>query len=302
MSKAKSKAQGELSLMLAIMALSSVFMISAEAKTPAGKTNTEMLSGIKVTDKNIWRYEQVKLTANGKSLEAYLINSTTYVPVRAFYDAFIKSSITFSSASRTATVKNQSFSASITDGAYYIIANGRYLWTDNPIVIMNDGKMYMPVRILAKTLGVSVDWDNGSRSVAVRGAVKYIENGSTYYNSDDVYWLSRIISAESRGEPLLGQIAVGNVVMNRVRSSQYPNTIYGVIFDRKYGTQFSPVSFGTIYNTPAASSVAAAKICLEGTSISEDILFFYNSSIATTNWIDRARPFAFKIKNHKFYY
>ncbi len=302
MSNVKKSTLRLFALMLAIVALTSVFAVVASAATPRGKANTDMLSGIKVTDKNTWRYEKVKLTANGKSLEAYLINSTTYVPVRAFYDAFIKSDISFSSASRTATVKNQSFTASITDGAYYIIANGRYLWTDNPIVIMNDGKMYMPVRILAKTLGVSVSWNNSTRSAAVSGAVKYIENGSSFYNSDDLYWLSRIISAESRGEPLIGQIAVGNVVLNRVRSPQYPNTVYGVIFDRKYGTQFSPVSFGTIYNTPAASAVAAAKICLEGTSVSEDILFFYNSSIATTNWIDRARPYAFTIKNHKFYY
>ena len=61
-----------------------------------------------------------------------------------------------------------------------------------------------------------------------------------------------------------GQIAVGNVVLNRMRHKSYPNTIYGVIFDRKHGTQFSPVSYGTIYNPPASSSVIAAKMCLEG--------------------------------------
>ena len=120
------------------------------------------------------------------------------------------------------------------------------------------------------------------------------------YKSD--YWLSRIIHAESGAEPFDGKIAVGNVVLNRVESKQYPNTIYGVIFDRRYGTQFSPVSYGTIYNTPSAESIIAAKICLEGYTLSEDILFFMNPRLATTNWIAQNRPYAFTIGRHDFYY
>ena len=123
----------------------------------------------------------------------------------------------------------------------------------------------------------------------------------SFYNADDLYWLSRIISAESKGEPLKGQIAVGNVVLNRKRSSSYPNTVYGVIFDRKHGTQFSPVAFGTIYQTPTASSIIAAKICLEGYSLSNDILFFVNPKLATSTWIERNRIYEFTIGNHHFY-
>ena len=110
-----------------------------------------------------------------------------------------------------------------------------------------------------------------------------------------------IISAEAKGESLKGQIAVGNVVLTRVRSTSYPNTIYGVIFDRKHGTQFSPVSYGTIYQTPTESSVIAAKICLEGYTLSDTILFFMNPRLATNNWISKNRPYAFTIGNHDFY-
>ena len=99
-----------------------------------------------------------------------------------------------------------------------------------------------------------------------------------------------------------GKIAVGNVVLNRVRSSAYPNTIYGVIFDKRYGIQFAPVANGTIYNSPTAESIIAAKICLEGYSISDRILFFMNPRIATNNWISKNRPYAFSIGNHDFYY
>ena len=98
-----------------------------------------------------------------------------------------------------------------------------------------------------------------------------------------------------------GKIAVGNVVLNRVRSSAYPNTIYGVIFDKKFGTQFAPVANGTIYNTPTADSMIAAKICLEGYSLSSEIIYFLNPSVASSSWIIKSRPHAFTIGKHAFY-
>lgn len=72
-------------------------------------------------------------------------------------------------------------------------------------------------------------------------------NSSQSYYSDAVYWLSRIINAEAQGEPYEGKVAVGNVVLNRVKSPLFPNTIYGVIFEYYKGIpQFSPVADGTI--------------------------------------------------------
>ena len=166
---------------------------------------------------------------------------------------------------------------------------------------IND-RIFLPVRIAAKLFCVDVDWNSSSRTVMLKSTNKQFLSGSEYYNSDDLYWLSRIINAEASGESLRGKIAVGNVVINRRASKSYPNTIYGVIFDRKNGTQFSPVAIGTIYKTPNAESVIAAKICLDGYTVSDSILFFMNPRIATNNWISKNRPFAFRIGNHNFYY
>ena len=160
----------------------------------------------------------------------------------------------------------------------------------------------MPIRIIAKALSVEVEWDAPRRTVVLSDTKKPLASADEFYNSNDLYWLSRIINAESAGEPLLGKIAVGNVVLNRRAHRSYPNTIYGVIFDRKGGTQFTPAVTGTIYRTPSAESVIAAKICLEGYSVDDDILFFMNPRIATNNWISKNRPFAFRIANHNFYY
>ena len=127
-------------------------------------------------------------------------------------------------------------------------------------------------------------------------------SGEEYYDASEVYWLSRIIYAESGAEPFLGKIAVGNVVLNRVASAQFPDSIYGVIFDKKYGVQFSPVANGSIYKTPNSDSVIAAKICLEGYSVNNKVLYFMNPKLATNNWISQNRKYAFKIGTHYFYY
>lgn len=156
--------------------------------------------------------------------------------------------------------------------------------------------------MISKALSIEVVWDSDRRTVVLTDTGDTLLSADKFYNSSDLYWLSRIISAESAGEPLTGKIAVGNVVLNRKASPSYPNTIYGVIFDRKGGTQFTPAAIGTIYNSPTAESIMAAKICLEGYSIDQNILFFMNPRIATNNWISKNRPFAFRIANHDFYY
>ena len=232
--------------------------------------------------------------------QAAIINSTTYVGLRSFSDAFGDYDISWNAKTRTASVTSDGLSLTATTGDLYIYANGRCLYTVEPIQII-DNRICVPVRAIAKALCVDVSWNEKTRSVELTKTGKRFAWADSFYNADDLYWLSRIISAESKGEPLKGQIAVGNVVLNRKQSSSYPNTVYGVIFDRKHGTQFSPVSFGTIYQKPTASAVIAAKICLEGYSLSSDILFFVNPRLATSSWIERNRTYEFTIGNHHFY-
>ncbi len=246
----------------------------------------------------------VSITLDGKRVldgQAAIINSVTYVPVRAFAELLGAQSVSWNQKTQTATVKKGSLPIYITSGALYVGANGRYFFTVEKILNIND-RLFVPIRPYAKALGANVDWDNATRTVVVRSGAGAPVSAEKFYNSGDLYWLARIINAEASGEPLEGKIAVGNVVLNRKRHSAYPNTVYGVIFDRKGGTQFSPVSMGTIYNTPTQASIIAAKICLEGYSIDTDILFFMNPRIATSNWISKNRPFAFTIAKHDFYY
>ena len=91
------------------------------------------------------------------------------------------------------------------------------------------------------------------------------------------------------------------MVLNRVRNAEFPNTVWGVIFDRKNGVQFTPVANGTVYDTPLAASVTAARICMEGETVSTDILYFFDPDLSTSFWIAYNRPYAFTILHHRFY-
>ena len=232
--------------------------------------------------------------------ECVIIDSITYVPLRNFCNLLAECSFSWNGRTGTATVKTDDLTLTVQNNALYIIANGHYFYTVGKVMNLN-GHMYVPIRPLVRAFDEELTWNAKARAVELTTVTPNRSVAKASYDADDLYWLSRIISAESKGEPLKGQIAVGNVVLNRVRSSSYPNMIYGVIFDRKHGTQFSPVSFGTIYNKPSESALIAAKICLEGYTLSDSILFFMNPRIATNNWISKNRPYAFTIGNHDFY-
>ncbi len=228
-------------------------------------------------------------------------NYTTFVGIRKFATSmYWNAKVTYNYSTKTLTVKTDKLTLTATNGSHYIVANGRYLYTSTPIY-MENGRMYAPVLLLAKAFDAKISWSDGTSSFNISRGSGGILSGDKFYRSDEVYWLSKIISAEARGEIFNGKVAVGNVILNRVKSSAFPNTIYSVIFDRKNGVQFSPVSNGTIYNSATEESIIAAKVCLEGYTISDKILYFVNPSVAPNSWASRNRPYYGKIGNHAFY-
>lgn len=253
-----------------------------------------------VSDKNVWKYARPSVTVGGNvlSVKGLIINGQAYIPFRMAANA-IGAAYTYNSSSKTSVMEAKGLYMNAGDGCYTVYANDRALFTENPVVIMNDGRMYIPASTFAKATGMNLVVS--SDKITLSGRLSPLSHASSFYREDEVFWLARIIHAESRGEPLFGKIAVGDVVLNRVRSSAYPNTIYGVIFDRKYGVQFSPILDGSIYNTPDFNSILAAKICLDGYNISPDALFFLEPSHSTSSWIPKNREYIFTIGKHDFY-
>ncbi|MBO5212150.1 MAG: cell wall hydrolase [Clostridia bacterium] len=228
-------------------------------------------------------------------------NNTTYVGIRKFaYAMDDDARVTYTSSNRTLTVETDNLKIVCKDKTNYINVNGRYFYYEQPIYMKN-GIMYAPILNLYKAFGANIKWTD-YRGFDVTTGSGYVRSGDSFYKDDEVYWLARIIYAESGAEPLKGKIAVGNVILNRVRSSYFPNTIYGVIFDKKNGVQFSPTINGAIYKTPNAESIIAAKICLEGYSVNKNILYFINPYKAPNSWVSKNRTLFAQIGNHAFYY
>ena len=286
-------------LLLAILFLSLTRVSASAARLNIERRELSYFTPISVTDTAV--HPRVGFDMNGEYINesAYLINDTTYVPLR-IVATLVGGTVSFNSQTREARVVMAGLELVAQDGSYVIMANGRALLSKTPTRILSDGRMYVPVRSIAKALSLDVVWHSG-RHVSLVGEPLPLMAASLYYREDELYWLSRIISAESAGEPLLGQIAVGNVVLNRLRHPDYPGTVWGVIFDKKYGVQFSPVANGSIYRTPTYSATLAAKICLEGISVSPKILFFMQPEKSTSLWIAYNRPYAFTVGNHYFF-
>ena len=246
-------------------------------------------------------YPRIPVSIGSQHLGGYLIEEKTMVPLLEFCKMMDGTSTITSVSGGVFTIRTRGISVSAKEGDFYIEANGRCFYTDVSCRMIG-GTLYVPIRAAARAFDARVIWNDSSRSVDI------VDNGGVCAAADEIYWdgsvlwLSRLIYAESRGEPLLGKIAVGNVVMNRVDSNLFPNTIYGVIFDKKYGIQFTPVATGAIYNNANEECIRAAKMVLEGTSVNNGVLYFVNPRIASNSWVQNNRRFAFVIGNHHFYY
>lgn len=108
--------------------------------------------------------------------------------------------------------------------------------------------------------------------------------------------LAKLINAEARGESLLGQVAVGAVVLNRLKHQKFPKTITAVIYEKG---QFSPVLDGSINRPPGEKALLAAELALNGMDPTNGCLFFYNPVSAESKWIYNL-PAAKKIGSHVF--
>ena len=237
---------------------------------------------------------QTKVQVNGQHYNGSVVvqNSTTYIPMRHFLN-FLGWDVTWHASSNSAF-------ANSTDGrTLHVGLATKSLTVDGytveiPVTVRS-GRIYLPLRTLCTLMGYQVSWDGAKKLVSLTSA------GGSSWTADELYWLSRIIYAEARGESLTGQIAVGNVVLNRVASPDYPDTIYEVIFDSEHAVQFQPVSDGTIYNTPDTGSIQAAKLALQGVNVAGSSLFFFNPALSKGTWIVNNRTYYKTIGNHQFY-
>lgn len=190
-------------------------------------------------------------------------------------------------------------------GRMYVVVNDRYLLNPRGI-LATEGRVYFPADLIEKifNLRAEISAQKDKLELNLREA-ELLPGGESYYEDtfgrDNLLWLSRLISAEASDQPFAGKIGVGNVVLNRVASDRFPDTIFDVIFDTKNGVQFAPVYDGRIYKDADEQSKIAARICLEGYRMVGDSLFFVAPAMADDSWLKESYVYVTSIGQHDFY-
>lgn len=152
------------------------------------------------------------------------------------------------------------------------------------------------VKYFQQKNGLTADGVVGAQTLAALGINGGGGDLSGGTQSGDLYLLARVISAEARGEPYTGQVAVGAVVLNRVRHSSFPNSISGVIYQ---SGAFSCLDDGQFDEPIAESAYHAAQDALNGSDPSGGAIYYFNPATATSKWI-WSRPLIVTIGKHRF--
>lgn len=230
----------------------------------------------------------------GKTVE----RGTTYVALAAMSKVLDPGvSVTWDGGAGTAVVRGEHLTLIAKVGQLYLEANGRYLYVPEGIWMKN-GSVVVPLKSLTKAFDAALTWNQATGVTTVSRGSGAIASGEAFYNKDDLFWLSRIVFAESGNQPLEGKISVANVVLNRVKSPIFPNTVQGVLAQKN---QFTTYNGGRLGNrTPNDGSVIAAKLAMDGAVVEEtaDALYFDS---AANSWASRNKTYVATIGGHKFY-
>ncbi len=152
------------------------------------------------------------------------------------------------------------------------------------------------VKYFQRKNGLTADGIAGKNTLNAMGIYTSSNSTSQSTNNSNVNLLAHVVYAESRGEPYAGQVAVAAVVLNRVKSSSFPNTISGVVYQPG---AFTAVSDGQINLSPNTTAYNAARDALNGWDPSYGAIYYFNPDTATNAWI-WSRPHTVTIGKHRF--
>lgn len=231
------------------------------------------------------------------TLGKHMVGSTTYVSLDIMAQLLDPSAqVGWEGSSLNVTANGLSLTAQL--GQLYVVANGRYLYVPELVQGSEGGQVSVPLRTVAKAFGAAVNYDSATKVTSVTRGSGAIQSGDSYYDQEDLFWLSRVIYRESGNQTMEGQMAVGNVILNRIADPIFPDTVEGVLAQKN---QFSTYASGVLAKTdPSQASVIAAKLVLDGGVVEETRgALFFDSGV--NSWASRNREHIATLGGHKFY-
>jgi N-acetylmuramoyl-L-alanine amidase len=154
-------------------------------------------------------------------------------------------------------------------------------------------KMYQSVKKFQKKNNLKQDGIVGN---ATKKALGIQAKKKATSRSDEIYLLSQAITGEARGEPYIGQVSVGAVILNRIKDSRFPHSIAGVVYQPG---AFTAVDDGQINMKPTQSCIKAANDAINGWDPTGGAVYYWNPATATSKWIWRLKPI-YKVGKHWF--
>lgn len=253
------------------------------------------------------------------------VNGVPYCTVKYFFESVLTNAKVYwannGSNVKGTTADGETLTLLAQPGSQYMYVNGQSIYVPNGIKIKN-GYTMAPIEQLAAVFSgstVTYDWYLNAYVVMtgtcltgsmyqqaayqttayqpaadVSAVNSYQSTG--YYDPQALDLLSRVIDAEAGSMSMEGKVSVGNVVMNRVASSEFPNTVYGVLYQRN---QFTVVNTARFQRTPSADSVAAAKMAMDGVNYVPGAVFYNVTGLRS--WASYNRPFLMSFAGHDFY-
>lgn len=234
--------------------------------------------------------------------EMAVVNGELYVSVEDFLRPALNSTLSaarITTGSRTlqvlaVTYSGETLTVTASTNKCYFVANGRYLYLKNGLVMQN-GEAMLPLEALADLFrGTVTQAENGYPLITLGDEL--LTCGADFYNAKDVDLIARTIAREAGNQSFTGKMALGNLIMNRVKSSRFPNSVYGVLYQKN---QFTVVNTSAWQNCrPSSDCVIAAKLAIEGLSITSGT--YYNVK-GMNSWAAQNRTYVGTIGNHDFY-
>lgn len=232
------------------------------------------------------------------SCRGYTVGENTYLPIETACALFgYEAKADFDNETNTLTVMIENVKLTVCTTDKFFTANDRCFYLPDGYVEV-DSQPAIPLEAVAKLFDLSIECDpyTGVYDLGTENK-SLLSNADEYYGEEDLYWMSRVISYEAGNQSLEGQIGVGAVVMNRVRSDKFEDTVKDVIFSPG---QFGAVDSDAIYLDPYDMGVIAAKLVLEGYNTVGDALYFHQGEYSE-KWTIGNEYFVVKIGVHNFF-